>query len=394
MKNWKYIDGAEVGNELTSYEKAKKSDLEKRLRKEEQLLADAKKMLGRKMSDDDRIGFEMQKEECEKNVSRLKEELRKIGNSKTNNTDMSPNHLKDIEEQIKNWEHAIQKVDGINKENAKKILEGLRKERQQIRDNQGKKTGNYKTGTSKLKPGDKVESYGVKGVVKSIKGENEDNIYGEPLIEVEFNSGVKKVVPEHYLIKVGNSKVGNGINWDENLVGKTVWVKDKGQEWRVYVLQDKGDKIYVRFPKDESQGWVSKTRVTSKAKPYETANSTEKLFYGLKDDAEKEEEKSDEALDELKKTENKYNIKPMSYKADAYRYGKELAEVGNSCESNLARARNAMEPIKYKGYTIKFRPNSQKYYISSGPGDTYVREYAYKEYASAQDAKDAIDHLK
>ena len=55
-------------------------------------------------------------------------------------------------------------------------------------------------------------------------------------------------------------------------------------------------------------------------------NSTEKLFYGLSKDAEKEEEKSDEALDELKKTENKYNIKPMSYKADAYRYGKELAE--------------------------------------------------------------------
>lgn len=76
---------SKCGNELTSYEKAKKSDLEKRLKKEEQLLEDAKKMLRSKLSDDDRIGFQMQKEECEKNVSRLKEEIRKIGNSKVGN---------------------------------------------------------------------------------------------------------------------------------------------------------------------------------------------------------------------------------------------------------------------------------------------------------------------
>ena len=84
------------------------------------------------------------------------------------------------------------------------------------------KTSNYKTGTSKLKPGDKVESYGVKGVVKSIKGENEDNIYGEPLIEVEFNSGVKKVVPEHYLIKVGNASVSGGTFESEDGTKKAV----------------------------------------------------------------------------------------------------------------------------------------------------------------------------
>jgi hypothetical protein len=83
-----------VGNELTSYEKAKKSDLEKRLKKEEQLLEDAKKMLRSKLSDDDRIGFQMQKEECEKNVSRLKEEIRKIGNSKVGNADiLSGNYI-------------------------------------------------------------------------------------------------------------------------------------------------------------------------------------------------------------------------------------------------------------------------------------------------------------
>lgn len=74
-----------VGNELTSFDKAMKRDLEKRLKNEEQLLADAKKMLRTKLDDDDRIGYEMQKEESEKNVRDLKEKIRKIGNSKCGN---------------------------------------------------------------------------------------------------------------------------------------------------------------------------------------------------------------------------------------------------------------------------------------------------------------------
>lgn len=89
----------------------------------------------------------------------------------------------------------------------------------------------------------------------------------------------------------------------------------------------------------------------------------------------------------LKTPDGKVVTDPAQAKAIAYSESKKT-------ENGLARARNAMNPIKYKGYTIRFRPNSQKYYISSGPGDTYVREYAYKEYASEQDAKDAIDHLK
>lgn len=59
-------------------------------------------------------------------------------------------------------------------------------------------------------------------------------------------------------------EVGNRIDWSENLVGKNVWVKDKGEEWKVYVLQDKGDKVYIRDEEDGTQGWVSKKRITGK----------------------------------------------------------------------------------------------------------------------------------
>lgn len=241
-----------------------------------------------------------------------------------------------------------------------------------------------------------------------------------------------------------------------------------------------------------------------------TGNSTEKLFHGLSKDAEKEEEKSDKALDELKKTGNetyqhklypdKYVIiEGKNYKivtdgkvektgelTDAVLYGinQTYKRVGNASseyeilkqdpskmhpmykkayeealkklaredegfkkrfekeygvkakneasddkfayvmrefeegklktpdgkvvtdpaqakaiayseskktENGLARARNAMNPVIYKGYTIRYRPNTGKYYISSGPNDTYVAKFAYKEYSSEQDAKDAID---
>lgn len=119
----------------------------------------------------------------------------------------------------KGYYDTYQKMDKKVGNSTEKLFYGLSKdaEKEEEKSDEAldelKKTGkvlnskvvNYKTGTSKLKPGDKVESFGSVGVVKSIKGENEDNIYGEPLIEVEFKTGTKKVVPEHYLIKVGNS---------------------------------------------------------------------------------------------------------------------------------------------------------------------------------------------
>lgn len=67
-------------------------------------------------------------------------------------------------------------------------------------------------------------------------------------------------------------KVGNRLDWSENLVGKYVWVKSKGDEWKCYVMQDKGDKVYIRDDSDGSQGWVSKERITGKVNNSKVGN--------------------------------------------------------------------------------------------------------------------------
>lgn len=51
----------------------------------------------------------------------------------------------------------------------------------------------------------------------------------------------------------------------DSLVGKNVWVRNKGQEWRVYVLQDKGSKLYIYDPYNGTQGWISRSAVTGLA---------------------------------------------------------------------------------------------------------------------------------
>lgn len=68
-----------------------------------------------------------------------------------------------------------------------------------------KKAGNFKTGKSNLKPGDKIISFGKSGTVKGVYDEDADTIYGEPLIEVEFEDGTTKKIGEHYMRKVGNA---------------------------------------------------------------------------------------------------------------------------------------------------------------------------------------------
>ena len=98
---------------------------------------------------------------------------------------------------------------GIEQEFFKKLADDAKKEEKKDDKEVDKLVGNYQTGTSKFKAGDRVSSYGAKGTVKSIKGENSDNIYGEPLVEVEFDNGKTGNIPEHYLVKIGNSKVGN-----------------------------------------------------------------------------------------------------------------------------------------------------------------------------------------
>lgn len=50
-----------------------------------------------------------------------------------------------------------------------------------------------------------------------------------------------------------------------DLTGKNVWVRSKGHEWRVYVLQDKGDKLYIRDPYNGTQGWIHRSAITGLA---------------------------------------------------------------------------------------------------------------------------------
>ena len=84
-------------------------------------------------------------------------------------------------------------------------------------------------------------------------------------------------------VKAGNSKVGNGINVQPVTPSQKPWTKPQSAP--------------DTKKKDEKE---------------ETTDKNGRTFR--------------EVLEEVKKTGNKYNIKPMSYKADAYRYGKELAE--------------------------------------------------------------------
>ena len=173
--------------------------------------------------------------------------------------------------------------------------------------------------------------------------------------------------------------VENRLDWSENLVGKEVWVKSKGDEWKCYVMQDKGDKVYIRHDADGSQGWVSKERITGKVnnskagnvaseyeilkhdpskmhpmykKAYEEAmkklaredEEFKKRFekeYGVKAKNEASDDKFAYVMREfdegkLKTPDGKVVTDPAQAKAIAY-------SESNKTENGLARARNAIK---------------------------------------------------
>lgn len=75
---------------------------------------------------------------------------------------------------------------------------------------------------------------------------------------------------------INGAEVGNRLDWSENLVGKEVWVKSGRHEWKCYVMQDKGDKVYIRHDSDGSQGWVSKERISGKVNNSKVGNAKDK----------------------------------------------------------------------------------------------------------------------
>lgn len=72
------------------------------------------------------------------------------------------------------------------------------------------------------------------------------------------------------------------------------------------------------------------------------------------------------------------------------------ANMKDSCSKVFTKGSRDEDPkvksLTYKGYTIRYRPSSGKYYISSGPGDTVSLKHIGKEYANLNEAKYSISN--
>lgn len=210
MKNWKYIEGAKTGNTTHS----DKVEVIKRLLHAKWSVQEIYELLKKegyevdknfieriKTGNDDKTGaeefFKKLSDDVKEREEKDDEEIKLVGNE--------------------TYQHKLypDKYVIIEGNNYKIVTDGKVEKSGKITDavlyginHTYKRVGNFKTGTSALKPGDRVQSYGVQGTVRKVEGENSDNIYGEPIIEVEWDNGTVKKVGEHYLRKIGN-KVGN-----------------------------------------------------------------------------------------------------------------------------------------------------------------------------------------
>lgn len=192
------------------------------------------------------------------------------------------------------------------------------------------------------------------------------------------------------LEKVGNSNVGNIKDSRGNELGRGdfIFVEVPGYG-KVYVKikQINGSSVTVTGKEIDDMDYtlpaykIAGALKWGNSKTADIGNSAsdDKFAYVMRE--------FDEG--KLKTPDGKVVTDPAQAKAIAYSESKKT-------ENGCARARNAMNNsvFTYKGYTIRYRPNTSKYYISSGPNDTYVAKFAYKEYSSEQDAKDAIDGVR
>lgn len=189
-----------------------------------------------------------------------------------------------------------------------------------------KKVGNFKTGKSALKPGDRVQSYGVQGTVRKVEGENSDNIYGEPIIEVEWDNGTVKKVGEHYLRKIGN-KVGNAT---PNYRYKDFLITNpEGHEYIVFLKDGRTVGYRGTTSKAQAEDWCDwHDPKTGKSIGNKVGNeaSDDKFAYVMRE--------FDEG--KLKTPDGKVVTDPAQAKAIAYSESKKT-------ENGLARARNAIK---------------------------------------------------
>ena len=103
MKNWKFV---QVGNDFVT-----KSSLQKALQEQEQLLKDAEKMLRSKLDSDEKIEWQMAKEDAQKQIERIKEKLSKVGNESIDKQEWSmfKGLAKDAEKEV--WNRKLKFTD-------------------------------------------------------------------------------------------------------------------------------------------------------------------------------------------------------------------------------------------------------------------------------------------
>lgn len=289
-----------VGNALPSLVSEYNAEIQRLTRKAEQLR---------------RMGQGKSAMEVEKQIEKLGKELAEVSNSKVGN---------------ETYQHKLypDKYVIIEGKNYKIVTDGKVEKSGELTDavlygiNQTyKRVGNFKTGKSALKPGDRVQSYGVQGTVRKVEGENSDNIYGEPIIEVEWDNGTVKKVGEHYLRKIGN-KVGNS-KW-ELPDGSTATVEDDGT---IKIKKPRDSSIYTTKLWDKER--AEKQLAQKGAKKVGNSASDDKFAYVMRE--------FDEG--KLKTPDGKVVTDPEQAKAIAYSESKKT-------ENGLARARNAMAKNK------------------------------------------------
>lgn len=217
-----------------------------------------------------------------------------------------------------------------------------------------------KTGNANLKPGDKIISFGKSGTVKGVYDEYADTIYGEPLIEVEFEDGTTKKIGEHYMRKVGNAGFDlRDPDPDGRLEAKAradaqkrlreeeekkkridgIYKDKDGNKWRVHYRFGPGVRYNTQYLIDRfdySDIGKLMERLPNGFVKIGNSASDDKFAYVMR---EFEEGK-------LKTPDGKVVTDPAQAKAIAYSESKKT-------ENGLARARNAMVKniATYKDFT-------------------------------------------
>lgn len=281
-----------------------------------------------------------------------------INGAEVGNIDVSTSRLKDIEEQIKNWEHAINKVEGIDKEKAKKILEDLRKERAELRSQTGNETM-HEWATSKPRnvgnakydiafqgqiDGNSEQYYfvydyqtdpGAHRPVKKFKTRDEARAYAKKLNEKDKVGNTKVINSDREFFKELADDAKEREDKDKQEVEKlvenrTVRTEEKNGWVAAYVNDHKiGHAKLV----DVGSGWQAKGNIRLGIPGKLAISGSFFEFYKEKPSADRV------AQDLLRDWENKWgsNAEAKAFIGNVKdKNGKELAEVSNSKVGNVA----------------------------------------------------------